>query len=102
MQKLRLLILLMIVLIPVASALIGNDSSTTVRYETGYIAFNSTSGDTKIQSFGDYISSLIRLDNLRGWVSGLDYNFFRPVTPDLHLPENNTYRNTTTNMFEWS
>jgi len=102
MQKLRLLILLMIVLIPVASALIGNDSSTTVRYETGYITFNSTSGDTKIQSFGDYISSLIRLDNLRGWVSGLDYNFFRPVTPDLHLPENNTYRNTTTNMFEWS
>ncbi len=86
-----------------ASAIIGNDTSgNEIRYELGYITFNTTEGNTRIQSSGDYFSSLIRESDLVGWFSSLEYNFFKPATPDLHLPLNDTYTNISSNTFEWN
>src|SRR3989344_619038 len=96
-------LLLVIMASTETSAVIGNDSSgNEVRYEISYISINSTDGTVRMHSFGDYLSSLIMENAFSGWFSSLEYNFFKPNTPDLHLPLNNTYVNTTTNTFDWS
>jgi hypothetical protein len=93
---------LILTLIPLALAIEGNGTDTTVRYAVGYITFNSTEGSTNIQSFGDHLSSLIKEADLLGRLSRLNYNVFKPSTPELNFPENNTYRNTSANIFIWS
>tara|TARA_Y100000310_G_scaffold344400_1_gene456973 strand:- start:644 stop:2260 length:1617 start_codon:yes stop_codon:yes gene_type:complete len=104
MQKLIQLILVFLLTLPLALAIEGNDTTEgdVIRYKTGYITINATDGDIKTQSFGSYFSTLVRRTDVLGWVTNLKYNFFKPNTPDLHLPENNSYRNFTSITFDWS
>ena len=101
MQKLVYLILV-ITLIPIASALSGNDSSgNEIRFADGYLTINSTGSTVGTQGFGDENSAKVTGDNIVGWLSQLVYNKFSPENVSLHSPPNNSYLNHTP-TFEWS